>query len=190
MLIFRYFLKQEARNFSKINIFSTRACADETKFSPHVKVSREATSRQKSLQFFKRTFILYLKILVHFNHLRTGLIVLMLTSNPENIIISTQTNAVRIVATEWLLNEALIRRATDVPAVLVRNMFNVKNRKCNMLLCKPKNKIRLFLENNKCCFAGQYIPIDSRCYKKTSSSRLLPGWGWGFSNEQVCRGLQ
>ena len=150
-------------------------CRPNLKFSPHIKVSREAKSQHRVknlLQFFKRTFILYLKILVHFNHLRTGLIVLMLTSSPENIIISTQTNAVRIVATEWLLNEALIRRATDVPAVLVRNMFNVKNRKCNMLLCKPENKIRLFLENSKCCFAGQYTPIDSRCYKKTSSSRM------------------
>ena len=81
--------------------------------------------------------MLYLKILVHFIHLSAGLIVLILTNSPENIIISTQTSAVKIVATEWLLKEVLIHRATEVPATLVRNMFNAKNKKHQMLLCKP-----------------------------------------------------
>ena len=87
------------------------------------------------------TFMLYLNILSHLSHLRPAVIVLILTSSPEKIIISTQMRAVSIVAMEWLLTEAPSNRATLVPASDVRNILRVKNKKHQRSACKPKGKL-------------------------------------------------
>ena len=66
--------------------------------------------------------------------------VLMLTSSPEKIIMSTQMSAVRMVATEWLLTDALMNSATDVPANDVSRMLRAKNKKHHTLFCRPGDR--------------------------------------------------